>query len=269
MSSLKRSDITIENYAEIYAYYRQYEIDKRFTKAVHAVLSQVYHPEVTFSEGTQEFIESQRDQGKPVILAANHVRYIDHNVAAAALSRTPDVTHFVGNTFVLAKAEYFQSARDRWHTERVGCVPVFRSQDVPRDQHMLVGRAASELVKMSVEKLSQGLNLFCFPEGTRNKGDRITGAWEAIQPVEAGIGHIATKAWRSGVDVGIVPVGIAYGASSRLDWRSPAVHFGVPIESGTDGLKPADVTSLLGFQLQQSVDEANADVSKTHLDLFA
>ncbi|MGH8920223.1 MAG: lysophospholipid acyltransferase family protein [Actinomycetes bacterium] len=95
----------------------------------------------------------------PVILASNHLSFVDSVVIPLALHRRL--------TF-LAKAEYFEGhGVTGWLTRRfflaMGHVPVQRGQ----------GRAAWESVRVAQEILARGGALAIYPEGTRSRDGRL------------------------------------------------------------------------------------------------
>ncbi|HET9138660.1 lysophospholipid acyltransferase family protein [Actinophytocola sp.] len=102
----------------------------------------------------------------PVILASNHLSFID-SVVIALLAPRPVV--------FLAKAEYFESRRTRWFFTAFGAVPVRRG----------TYRTAQDSLSAAREVLDAGGAFGIYPEGTRSLDGRLyrgrTGvAWLAL-----------------------------------------------------------------------------------------
>lgn len=88
----------------------------------------------------------------PVIFCGNHVHIMDQCLAILTSKR---------NIHYMAKIEYFQSLKTSWFFNLVGCIPVDRS--IHDDNAK----------SLAMEVLNKGLALGLFPEGTRNKTDKI------------------------------------------------------------------------------------------------
>lgn len=215
-----------------------------------------FHPDVIISKDTVDFIEDSYEHGRPLILAPNHVQYDDHNVLNAAMYHVPILSkHVVGNTVVYAKSPYFNNKKGRWYNQLSNVVPVFREQDIAehgpkgKNSSFLAGRAFVSMLDMTLRRFEEGNNLLIFAEGTRNNDD-----WRKILPLEAGIGNIAFRAWHSGLDVSILPIGIAYKDKSPLSIDNPVVKFGDPILKRPD---KADVlTGTVAIAIQKCVNSA-------------
>ena len=255
MNKLPTPEITSDNYQNVYDYYASEKMHKIVPYIADLMTASIFHPEVVVPEETRDFITDSHRNRKPIILVANHVQYQDHNVVSAAIHGVPLLRKMVvGNTLIFAKAPYFQEPKSRWYNELANVVPVFREIDIKHETGidnpaMEVGRAASVLLDMTVKRIAKGQNLFLFPEGTRNRKD-----WEKVQSLEAGIGHIAFKAWHGAIDVNILPIGIAYHDQTPASIFKPVVYFGDPILSRKD--KPRIVTATVQSAIQDSVDQA-------------
>jgi 1-acyl-sn-glycerol-3-phosphate acyltransferase len=109
----------------------------------------------------------------PVILASNHISYLDPPVVGIGVWRPG---HF------MAKEEIFRNPAFRWYITRLNAFPIKR------------GAADRAALKKTLDMLAEGRMLAIFPEGTRSE----TGE---LQEPEMGVGMIAH---RSGAQV--VPV---------------------------------------------------------------
>jgi len=170
----------------------------------------------------------------PVILAANHVSFIDSMMIATSIPRS---------MVYLAKAEYFESWKTGWLFRGLGMIPVRRGV-----------RSESEAALMQAAGvLEQGSVLGLFPEGTRSIDGRLY----------RGRTGVARLALRSAVPV--VPVGILgtreimpknarfprlrgrvklrFGSALKFDEFNGAKPSGVVLRKVTDQIMAA-ITSL-------------------------
>lgn len=91
---------------------------------------------------------------RPVILACNHLSFIDSLVLPMNLSRP---------VYFLGKADYFDNWRTRWFFDGVGVVPVRREG----------GTAGEASLHTGVEILRGGDIVGIYPEGTRSPDGRL------------------------------------------------------------------------------------------------
>lgn len=91
---------------------------------------------------------------RPVILACNHLSFIDSIVLPMSLPRP---------VYFLGKSDYFDSWRTKWFFESVGVVPVRREG----------GTAGEDSLRTGVEILEQGDIVGVYPEGTRSPDGRL------------------------------------------------------------------------------------------------
>lgn len=112
----------------------------------------------------------------PVIIAPNHVSYLDPPTAGSGYGR---VTHF------MAKQELFKIPVLGWLIKAVGSFPV--------KQHS----ADRNALRTALDLLSKGEVVCIFPEGTRSLDGRLL-------PAQAGIGMIALKSRAPVVPVALI-----------------------------------------------------------------
>jgi 1-acyl-sn-glycerol-3-phosphate acyltransferase len=107
-----------------------------------------------------------------------------------------------------------------WFLHRLGCFPV--------DQ----GRPTLASLRFSVELLAAGQQLVVFPEGRIRRED---------SPIRLhqGLARLALLAASQGVDVPVVPVGIAYGHADPRPGDGAAVCFGLPLRAAGQGRQAA------------------------------
>lgn len=88
----------------------------------------------------------------PVILASNHLSFLDHFVTGAAVRR---------QLFFISKVEHFESPVKRWFFRRWGVIPLKR------------GSGDEEAWNRSVEVLQRGEAFIIYPEGTRSLDGKL------------------------------------------------------------------------------------------------
>ncbi|MEE9182574.1 MAG: lysophospholipid acyltransferase family protein [candidate division NC10 bacterium] len=172
-----------------------------------------------------------------VILAANHVSYVDPLFIGAAIVERQ--LHFI------AKADLFRfplfGALLRW----LRVVPVRRSQ----------GDYAA--IRQSLRLLKKGEILVLFPEGTR--GDGVT-----LQKAEEGIGLLAARSGCPVVPVYVEGTGKVLPRGKRIPRVHPVtIYFGHPLRLG--GETPHRETRRGYRRLSEEIMKGIADLeAKTH-----
>jgi 1-acyl-sn-glycerol-3-phosphate acyltransferase len=135
-----------------------------------------------------------------VIIASNHVAYIDPPLLGVASSR---------ELYFLAKKELFRNSLLGWFMQKFNAIPISR------------GGYDRRGLQKSVDLLKEGKALVLFPEGTRSKNGKLKEA-------RPGVGKIAMEA--------CVPIVPAYIHNSRnliqvfLKRDIIGVSFGSPIK---------------------------------------
>lgn len=139
----------------------------------------------------------------PVILAANHISYLDPPLLGSALQRP---------VYFMAKAELFEIPVFGPILRRVHAFPVVR------------GTADRRAIRRSLELLEQGEVVALFPEGTRNR--------EAdLLPPQGGIALIALRS-----NAVVIPTGISGTSKPDRNFYRPTqrpwvrIHFGPPVQ---------------------------------------
>jgi 1-acyl-sn-glycerol-3-phosphate acyltransferase len=90
----------------------------------------------------------------PVILAANHVSFMDSLFIPLVLKR---------RVVYLGKSDYFDSAKTRWFFKLVNVIPVKRDG----------GTAGEAAIRAGVRELKKGAMVGIYPEGTRSPDGRL------------------------------------------------------------------------------------------------
>lgn len=123
----------------------------------------------------------------PVILAANHVNYLDPLLIGAAVPR---------QIRFMAKHELFRNRALGWLLDHVGAFPVKR------------GQADRQAIRRALELLDQGEVVGIFPEGTRS-------ATGELQDVQGGTALLALKSGAPVVPLVVMGVERALDAGAR------------------------------------------------------
>src|SRR5213595_2102241 len=89
----------------------------------------------------------------PVILAANHVSFMDSLFIPLALKR---------RVVFLGKSDYFDKAKTRWFFKAANVIPVKREG----------GTAGEAAIQAGVRELKKGAVVGIYPEGTRSPDGR-------------------------------------------------------------------------------------------------
>ena len=143
----------------------------------------------------------------PVILAANHLSFIDSVLMMYSLHRRV--------TF-LGKAEYLRSRATASLFPAAGMIPVDRS-----------GRGVAKSLRYAEQRLAAGEVVGIFPEGSRSRDGRLHRG-------HVGAAHLALRTGAPIVPVGIIGTDSIQPAGKRLpDFRGKAtLRFGSPIDLG-------------------------------------
>jgi 1-acyl-sn-glycerol-3-phosphate acyltransferase len=131
-----------------------------------------------------------------------------------------------------------------WFLHRLGCFPVNQ------------GRPTLASLRFSVELLACGQQLVVFPEG------RIRREEGPIR-LHQGLARLALMAASQGVDVPVVPVGIAYGHADPRPGDGAALCFGPSLKVRGQGREAALAFSAeLAVAMQSAEQAARAAVGR-------
>jgi 1-acyl-sn-glycerol-3-phosphate acyltransferase len=154
----------------------------------------------------------------PVILAANHLSFIDSVVIPMVVPR---------RVSFLAKAEYFtgtgvKGGLSRWFFSSLGHVPVHRGK----------GRDARAALDTAAEILARGDAFAIYPEGTRSLDGKLHRG-------RTGVARMALESGAPVVPVGIIGTDKVQPVGSRFPKIVPVtVRFGEPLDfSRYDGMQ--------------------------------
>jgi 1-acyl-sn-glycerol-3-phosphate acyltransferase len=172
------------------------------TRVVSPIARMVYRP-------TVEGLENIPGTG-PVILAANHLSFIDSVIIPIVVPR---------RVYFLAKAEYFEGtglrgALSRWFFTGMGNIPVRRGQ----------GRSARDSLDTVVKVLEDGGAFGIYPEGTRSLDGMLHRG-------RTGVARIALESGAPVVPIGLVGTDKVMAVGRKLPKIVPVtVRFGKPLD---------------------------------------
>jgi len=142
----------------------------------------------------------------PILLCGNHIHLMDQCLAILSTGRP---VHY------MAKIEYFNNPKTKWFFKLSGCIPV------NRQIHDDNAKSAA------LDVLNKGLALGLFPEGTRNKTNKL------LQPFKFGAVSMAKK-----TNATIVPYAIT--GTYKFRTKDLKITFGTPFKVGDMELEEAN-----------------------------
>jgi len=180
----------------------------------------------------------------PVILAANHVSFMDSLFIPLVLKR---------RVVYLGKSDYFDHARTRWFFKMVNVIPVKRDG----------GTAGEAAIRAGVQELKKGLIVGIYPEGTRSPDGRLYRG-------KTGVARMALEA-----EVPVLPVAMIDTEKIQPPGRKrPTLGIRVGIKIGT----PLDFSRYEGmegdrFVLRSITDEIMYELmelsGQEYVDIYA
>ncbi len=267
---MSRPKVAIESYEQIdsmYDFYEQHIQSQTFARAAHYVLSKIYRPTVTFTDGAKDSIADNIHYKTRLSSVSNHLTGDDQYVAVAVAQKEKVLHSLMGSTFIptepsLSTANWKRGGQLlRMSVDGLGSIPTVRKKDLER-WGVEITPEIQELQKYGVKRanetyvakmIRQANHMFGFPEGERNRVDHTR-----VQKLKKGIAITAINAAAS-VPVVIVPWGMYYGGEptdyKKLDVpakHTPHVHIGMPISVETTSAD--ELTELMYTAIQDCVD---------------
>lgn len=252
---MKRPPVTLENYVNVYDFYKSYEPSRLGTLMLYGALGAAFSPHVVYGDTVRPQIDEALGKNRPLVIVANHTRDIDPCIMASTLIRQPSLRPLMGNTFIPAKSPIFhdliKSPRFlnyglRRAVDGLYAIPVFRGKDYG-DKNPTLVPASKRLLDTCIAKLNLGDHMAILGEGERNTKDPTK-----VQKIQAGVGVMVCRV--SEVEQpALLPMGIYYGEDKEYG-RRPTVYFG-DLSTEPFGNR-RDVINWLQIELQNSVDAA-------------
>ncbi|PXX65480.1 acyltransferase-like protein [Nocardia tenerifensis] len=247
-------EVRLENSDTVYDFYLEHRQNRLKAWGAYAILGRRYHPRVAYAAGALAGLRAAIRQRRPLLISINHLSENDPYTVAAAAWRSA-LRPVIGRVRVLAKDELFEEPEQRRKIDMMGGIPVFRGKD-----HGIraVNAAGQRMMDICAQRIARGDGVAVFPEGTCNEVDPAQ-----VQPVGSGIGHIAFRAMKLGVEPVLVSMGLSYGPRAdpavqptKEEAKSASFYFGVPITELPS--KPAEIARLVRADLQRALDGAVA-----------
>jgi 1-acyl-sn-glycerol-3-phosphate acyltransferase len=182
-------------------------------------------------------VEALRDEGEPVIFAANHHSHLDTPVLLTAIPEPWRSKVFVG-----AAADYF------FRTRVTGALSALLINAIPIERTRVTRRSAD----LAAELIDDGWSMLIFPEGGRSPD-----GWG--QPFRGGAAYLALRC-----SVPVVPIHLeGTGRILRKGKRMPTpstvrITFGTPIHA-TSGEDSRRLATRIEQAVAELADEATTD----------
>lgn len=255
----KRPELAPENYEAIYEYYDGSQLKPVFNRAVYALSSLAFKPDLLLSDETRDEIEAQFALGKGALVAANHPSQHDPFVMAGAWHQTkiPQFQHFMA----FAKAELFEGV-PRILFENTGSVPILRPQDFPDVSPRVFADMTDKVLRMQADYVKAGGTAASMVEGTRSHPAELRKL--RMASIKSGIARTALYAGDESSF--IVPAAIHYRVTDprapKLPPRHTVVALGEPIT--TYETKTLAIRRQVYDGLQAALDRAVDYVDATN-----
>ncbi|MDJ0394643.1 1-acyl-sn-glycerol-3-phosphate acyltransferase [Rhodococcus sp. G-MC3] len=243
---MDRPAVILDNDATVYDFYLQHQQNRQVARLAYATLARKFKPRVSYPDGAREELRRLVYDDTRLILAVNHLTETDPYTVAAAAWASP-LRPVIGRTRVLAKDELFQEPKQRRRIDMMGGIPVFRGKN---HGMRAVSAAGNRMMDVSAERMRRGDDLAVFPEGTLNLEDPTQ-----VQHVGSGIGHIAARVRKLGVEPVLVCIGLSYGPGSEK-LKSASVYIDMPITELPQ--KPIEIARTVATGMQNALDGAVA-----------
>ncbi|SNT05444.1 lysophospholipid acyltransferase family protein [Rhodococcoides kyotonense] len=242
---MERPAVILENDETVYDFYLRHQQNRQVARLAYAALARRFKPRLSYSDGAREELRRLVYDDTRLIIAINHLTETDPYTVAATAWASP-LRPVIGRTRVLAKDELFEEPKQRRRIDMMGGIPVFRGKN---HGMRAVSAAGNRMMDVSAERMRRGDDLAVFPEGTCNLENPLR-----VQHVGSGIGHIAARARKLGVDPVLICIGLSYGSPQKL--KSASVYIDSPITDLPD--KPIDISRVVAAGMQKALDGAVA-----------
>lgn len=243
---MDRPAVILENDETVYDFYLRHQQNRQVARLAYATLARRFKPRVSYPDGAREELRRLVYDDTRLIIAVNHLTETDPYTVAATAWASP-LRPVIGRTRVLAKDELFQESKQRKRIDMMGGIPVFRGKN---HGMRAVSAAGNRMMDVSAERVKRGDNLAIFPEGTCNLEDPTQ-----VQQVGSGIGHIAARVRKLGVEPVLICIGLSYGPGSEK-LKSASVYIDNPITDLPE--KPLFIARTVAEGMQKALDGAVA-----------
>jgi len=260
---MERPEIAVENYKEVYNYYRQFEQPARVLKLVYAAFNGILHPRVNLADGAQDDLDLIKRETVPHFYIFNHLSRFDYFIFASTLHQiAPDdigTIRTMGADFNFRWPQHRQLKEGRTLqmgagpiTDFTGGIPVFRSMEYP---DVDLRPVQEELFNCIRDGLATGQKAAAAPEGKINYDNPAT-----LLRFRSGVAEVIHRTTELlDREAGITPIGFCYKrdlAVRRNKGKNASVHIGrtlfVP-----PGMEVPTITERARTDLQHAVTTAH------------
>ncbi len=259
---MKLSEITVENYKEVYKHFGDLQLNQKSIKRWFAFANAFLKPRVQYARGARKDLDLIRDKDYHHLYAFNHRNDWDGYVMYSILHQI--APYDVGNIRALANSISFEARRFRPFariSKSIGFIPAFlktyytngrRHKNHPERLALLP--IATEAVFdcfIYVQTEHRQKVLVC-PEGMYNKG-----APDTLLTIRRGAGEIAQRVAQLDGPAAITPIAFAYGKKNRsvINPRNTSVFVERSIFVTPD-MTVDEITEQIRKRLQASVEKA-------------
>lgn len=262
---MKASEITVENYENVYSHFRDFSINRGIIRHWYRFVNIFLHPRVHYAKNARKDLDLIRDQDYHHVYALNHRGHWDAHVYQPVIHQiAPDE---VGNLRVMANSFIFEASYLRPFNKIVkslGFIPVFLKpyyanykphKDYPERLKMLPVAAQTLLDCFVYVMTEHRQKILCCPEGEYNDG-----APDTLLPLRRGMSEIVYRVAKIDGPVAITPLALAYSGkdwkkNKRMDPRNVSVVIGrsIFVDAGMD---QSEITKRVNDELLASVRKA-------------
>jgi 1-acyl-sn-glycerol-3-phosphate acyltransferase len=226
MHTLRRPKIELQNYENVYRYYRTHEPNSATSWFGYHAMDMMMSPVVTYEPGAEDDIHDHMASGGLMVMEPNHQLDTDQYVIAALAASEPLLRPLQGRTYVLTRPDIPGSNLFiRLGVDTMGAIPAWREKD-DRDKteeaRLLRADATALLLDTCVHRMINLRNHGAlFAEGTRNTGDV-----SQLLRFRHGASNIILSATQQGADVLALTIAVHYPENDKKIRRHASVRIG-------------------------------------------
>lgn len=224
-ATMRRPEMTVDNYRRVYDYIEQVEPSVGLSKFVFGALDKALRPRVIYADNATDHITEATANNLPHIYVLNHLSHLSTFSSVAAINQ---ILHDdLGNLRMLGADFHSSSLYGRFY-DKIGGIPVYRRKEHGEFQDL--ERAHQSMFICAMRCLAKRQKLVLAPEGDSNYGDQTK-----LMTLGAGVGKIAQMtALRTKTPVAITPFGSSNGGDGKA--------FNINVCVGNTFLATSDMT---------------------------
>lgn len=221
---MKLSDVTVENYKNVYKYFGDYPLNRRMIQRWYAFCNLVFRPRVYVSKQARKDLDLIRDNDYHHIYVFNHRHVYDGYIIYAILHQA--ARYDIGKIRAMAHSICFEGQQFQpvgRFSRAIGFIPVFLKFYYANDPKHKLHPERLNLIPAANEAMydcftyiqtKHRQKVFMCPEGMYN-----TGAPDSLITVHKGAAEIASRVARIDGPVAITPIGFSYSEKGRTKDR--------------------------------------------------